>query len=83
MMKRHFRTSLRCYKNFYQELGVKPSASEGDIKKAYFALAKKWHPDLNPAEDARIKFENIAKAYETLGDDAKRDAYDQKNGFAS
>jgi molecular chaperone DnaJ len=47
-MKRHFRTSLACFRNFYQDLGVKPSSSDNEIKKAYFSLAKKWHPDLNP-----------------------------------
>lgn len=82
-MKRHFRASLRCLSNFYQELSVKPSASDAEIKKAYFALAKKWHPDLNSAGEARAKFEKIAQAYETLGDEAQRDAYDEKNGFKS
>ena len=52
-MKRYFRTSLICYKNYYQDLGVKPSSSDVDIKKAYFALAKKYHPDLNPEPEAR------------------------------
>jgi molecular chaperone DnaJ len=68
-MKRHFRLSLACFKNYYQELGVKPSSSPAEIKKAYFELAKKWHPDLNQEADARVKFEKIAKAYETLSDD--------------
>ena len=53
LMKRHFRTSLVCLKNFYQELGLKPSSSESEIKKAYFSMAKKWHPDLNPEPEAR------------------------------
>lgn len=75
-MKRHFRTSLVCLKNFYTELGLKPSCSDQEIKKAYFAMAKKWHPDLNPEPEARSQFEKIAKAYETLSDSSKKDAYD-------
>jgi DnaJ-class molecular chaperone len=70
---RRFRTSIVCLKNFYQELGVKPSASESDIKKAYFSLAKKWHPDVNASPDARTQFEKISKAYETLSEQNKRD----------
>ena len=45
LMKRYFRTTLVCLKNFYQELGLKPSCSETEIKKAYFTMAKKYHPD--------------------------------------
>jgi len=75
--KRFFRLSLSAYKNFYVELGVKPSVSESEIKKAYFSLAKQFHPDLNPDPSARSKFEKIAQAYETLSDESKRDAYDK------
>jgi molecular chaperone DnaJ len=53
-MKRFFRTTIACAKNFYQELGVKPTDAEADIKKAYFALAKKYHPDLNPDPSAKL-----------------------------
>ena len=47
---------------------LKPSASEKEIKMEYFKLAKKYHPDLNPDESARCKFENVQKAYEILSD---------------
>jgi len=70
---KRFRSSIVCLKNFYQELGIKPSASDQDIKKAYFTLAKKWHPDVNPSPDARSQFEKISKAYETLSEQSKRD----------
>jgi len=42
-------------------LGLKTDATEKDIKTAYFKLAKKYHPDLNPGADARDKFEKVSK----------------------
>ncbi|OMJ94814.1 hypothetical protein SteCoe_1999 [Stentor coeruleus] len=63
-------------KDFYSILGVSRSASESDIKKAYFSLAKKYHPDVNKEPDAKNKFSEINTAYETLGDTEKRKTYD-------
>jgi molecular chaperone DnaJ len=40
--------------NLYQVLNIKISASDKEIKKAYFSLAKKYHPDLNPDSSARL-----------------------------
>jgi DnaJ-class molecular chaperone len=40
-------------------LGIKASASEKEVKAAYFKLAKKYHPDLNPSADARNMFEKV------------------------
>lgn len=42
-------------------LGVKADSSEKDIKAAYFKLAKKYHPDLNPEQEAKDKFEKVSK----------------------
>ena len=42
-------------------LGLKTDSTEKDIKTAYFKLAKKYHPDLNPGADARDKFEKVSK----------------------
>jgi len=68
-------------KDFYKILGVKRSASDGEIKKAYRSLAKKYHPDRFPDEKkkkkAEAKFMDIAKAYETLSDPEQRRIYDQ------
>ncbi|KIY51340.1 hypothetical protein FISHEDRAFT_37575 [Fistulina hepatica ATCC 64428] len=64
-------------KDPYGTLGVKRDASAADIKKAYFALARKYHPDTNPDKADRDKFVQIQEAYDILKDDAKRKSYDQ------
>ena len=64
-------------KDFYGMLGVDRNASQEDVKKAYFQLAKKYHPDVNPGEEAKEKFAKINNAYETLSDEGKRRIYDQ------
>lgn len=45
-------------------LGVKKDAAAGDIKKAYYQLAKKWHPDTNKDEGANERFVEIQTAYD-------------------
>ncbi len=66
------------YKDYYKILGVEKSASQADIKKAYRALAKKYHPDKNKGDKtAESKFKDISEAYEVLGDKEKRAQYDQ------
>ncbi|CAD8054820.1 unnamed protein product [Paramecium sonneborni] len=64
-------------KDLYELLGVPRNASQNDIKKAYYGLAKKYHPDANPSKDAKEKFAEINNAYETLSDENKRKVYDQ------
>ncbi|KAK7493932.1 hypothetical protein BaRGS_00014814 [Batillaria attramentaria] len=62
--------------DYYKILGVKRSASQKDIKKAFRNLALKYHPDKNKDPDAEKKFVKIAKAYEVLSDKEKRKQYD-------
>jgi len=50
-------------------LGLKRNATDKEIKLAYFSLAKKYHPDMNPGPESRIKFDTILAAYEVLSDD--------------
>lgn len=64
--------------DYYDVLGVSKSSSKGEIKKAYYTLAKKLHPDTNTDDaDAERKFQEVQKAYEVLKDDEKRSMYDQ------
>lgn len=63
-------------KDYYSQLNVSKGATQDEIKKAYFKLAKEFHPDVNKAPEAKEKFATINEAYETLGDDSKRRVYD-------
>ena len=65
-------------RDYYEILGVDKSASAADIKKAYRRLAMKYHPDRNNGDkEAEAKFKEIGEAYEVLGDEQKRAAYDR------
>uniref|UniRef100_A0AAR2LFS3 DnaJ homolog subfamily A member 3, mitochondrial n=1 Tax=Pygocentrus nattereri TaxID=42514 RepID=A0AAR2LFS3_PYGNA len=63
--------------DFYQILGVPRTASQKEIKKAYYQMAKKYHPDTNKDDpQAKEKFAQLAEAYEVLIDEVKRRQYD-------
>jgi len=64
-------------KDPYKLLGVDKEANQADIKKAYYQLAKKYHPDQNKDPKAREKFVEIQNAYEILSDANKRAQFDQ------
>ena len=71
-------------KNFYATLGVPQNATSDEIKKAYKKLARENHPDLNPENiEAEKKFKEISEAHAVLGDDRKRQEYDQIRAMGS
>jgi len=64
--------------DYYVILGLRPGASEGDIRRAYRRLARKYHPDINPGDQtAEALFRQIVEAYETLIDPERRLQYDR------
>ncbi len=63
--------------NHYVVLNVSRSASKQEVKRAYRALAKKYHPDINPSRQAQAMFTKIQAAYDVIGHDAKRRSYDR------
>jgi molecular chaperone DnaJ len=63
--------------DLYLVLGLQREASDGDIKRAYRRLARRWHPDINPGDrEAAVRFRQVLQAYETLIDPDQRRRYD-------
>ena len=69
---------IKC-KNYYEILQVTPDSSNAEIKSAYRRLARKFHPDINPASADKFKY--ITEAYSTLINPEKRHNYNILNGF--
>merc|ERR1719343_602245 len=57
-------------------IGLSDDADEGEIKKVYRKLSVKYHPDKNPDEESRKKFNEVRDAYEILNDPDKKILYD-------
>ncbi|MBS1123379.1 MAG: chaperone protein DnaJ [Deltaproteobacteria bacterium] len=65
-------------RDLYEVLGVDRQVTAGDLKKAYYRLAKQYHPDHNPNDkDAEDKFKEASNAYQILSDDEQRARYDR------
>lgn len=62
-------------KDYYKTLGVEKSATQAEIKKAFRKKAHKFHPDKESGDEA--KFKEVNEAYQILGDEQKRQQYDQ------
>ncbi|KAJ7989311.1 hypothetical protein DPEC_G00303230 [Dallia pectoralis] len=73
----HTSSSASNKQDLYTVLGVPRTASQKEIKKAYYQMAKKYHPDTNKEDPkAKEKFAQLAEAYEVLSDEVKRKQYD-------
>jgi hypothetical protein len=62
--------------NPYAVLGVEPGASDAEIRRAYVALARRFHPDANPGGEDRMR--DVNEAWAILGDRARRAAWDRR-----
>jgi len=71
-VKRGFSTTA--HQDYYKTLGIDKSANQKDIKKKYYELVKRYHPDIDKKYEA--KFTQIVEAYNTLSDPSKRNEYD-------
>ncbi|KAJ2055231.1 DnaJ-like protein [Coemansia sp. S146] len=62
---------------YYEWLEVTPTATQAEIKKKYYVLALKYHPDKNPSAEAEDKFKQISEAYQVLSDPKQRRQYNE------
>lgn len=65
------------FQDYYSTLGVARTATDEEIRKAYRALARKTHPDIDKTSGAADRFKQISEAYEVLKDPATRKRYDE------
>jgi DnaJ-domain-containing protein 1 len=63
---------------YYDQLRVAPTASQREIRKAYFQQSRAWHPDKTTEANAKERFQAISEAYQVLSDSTRRRAYDSQ-----
>jgi DnaJ-class molecular chaperone len=75
---------MKSERDYYEVLGIEPSASAEEIREAYHKLAFQYHPDRNrKSEEAHKKMQEINEAYAILSDPIKRRDYDLPRGYGS
>lgn len=73
---------MQNYRDYYSILGIAKAASGEEIKRAYRALARQYHPDLNPGDKAaEEKFKLLGEAYDVLSDAQKRSQYEEYSRY--
>ena len=71
-------------RDYYEVLGVSKTADDAEIKKAFRALAKKYHPDAHPGDaECEAKFKEAQEAYAVLSDAEKRRQYSSSSSASS
>ena len=73
---------MQNFRDYYEILGISKEADAGEIKRAYRALARQYHPDLNPGDKAaEEKFKMLGEAYDVLSDIEKRSRYEEYSKY--
>lgn len=64
--------------DYYRTLGISPSSSHEEVRRAYRVLARRYHPDVNPGNTSEDVFKRVAEAYAVLSDADRRRSYDDE-----
>ena len=73
---------MQNFRDYYEILGIAKEADASEIKRAYRALARQYHPDLNPGDQAaEEKFKLLGEAYDVLSDTDKRQQYEEYSRY--